>query len=175
MKKLIEIEYIRKHSLYQECYIRLQKAEEGRKFCRHTMEHFIDVARIAWILNLEQDFRIRKPVIYGMALLHDIGKYRQYEEGYPHEKASVEIAKIIFRDLPELSFTEEEKQGILTAIQNHRVQQNVCIDQAKNTNLSDILSWLLYTADKKSRACYSCFAEKECNWTIEKKNMEIEI
>ena len=151
MEKLIEIEYIRKHSLYQECYIRLQKAEEGRKFCRHTMEH------------------------YGMALLHDIGKYRQYEEGYPHEKASVEIAKIIFRDLPELSFTEEEKQGILTAIQNHRVQQNVCINQAKNTNLSDILSWLLYTADKKSRACYSCLAEKECNWTIEKKNMEIEI
>ena len=85
MEKLIEIEYIRKHSLYQECYIRLQKAEEVRKFCRHTMEHFIDVARIAWILNLEQDFRIRKPVIYGMALLHDIGKYRQYEEGYPHE------------------------------------------------------------------------------------------
>ena len=110
-----------------------------------------------------------------MALLHDIGKYRQYEEGYPHEKASVEIAKIIFRDLPELSFTEEEKQGILTAIQNHRVQQNVCIDQAKNTNLSDILSWVLYTADKKSRACYSCLAEKECNWTIDKKNMEIEI
>ena len=39
----------------------------------------------------------------------------------------------------------------------------------KNTNLSDILSWLLYTADKKSRACYSCLAEKECNWTIEKR------
>ena len=67
MKELIEIEYIRKHVLYQECYMRLQKAEEGRIFCRHAMEHFIDVARIAWILNLEQDFRIRKPVIYGMA------------------------------------------------------------------------------------------------------------
>lgn len=172
---MLEIEYIRNHPLYQNCYMRLQKAEKERKFCCHTMEHFLDVARIAWILNLEQDLKIRKPVIYSMALLHDIGKYRQYEEGYPHEKASAEIAEILFQELPKGSFSEEEEHAILHAIQNHRVQRIDWIKQKENLDLSQALECLLYTADKKSRACYSCPSEQECNWTIEKKNMEIEI
>lgn len=155
--------------------MRLQKAEEGRKFCCHTMEHFIDVARIAWILNLEQNLDVRKPVIYGMALLHDIGKYRQYEEGYPHEKASAEITEIIFQELPKDSFTKQEENAILHAIQNHRVKSKGCINNEEKRSLPETLEWLLYTADKKSRACYNCMAEPECNWTIEKKNMEIEI
>lgn len=170
-----EINYIRNHPLYQKCYMRLQKAEEGRKFCCHTMEHFIDVARIAWILNLEQNLGVRKSVIYGMALLHDIGKYRQYEEGYPHERASVEIAEILFQELPKGSFTKQEESAILHAILNHRVQSIDWTNKEEKPDLSEALEWLLYTADKKSRACYSCLAEPECNWTTEKKNMEIEI
>ena len=69
---------IRKHPLFQEYYDKLKEAERGRKFCRHQMEHLLDVARIAYILNLEQKLGIRKEVIYAAALLHDIGKYRQY-------------------------------------------------------------------------------------------------
>lgn len=174
MEQMQEIQYIRSHPLYRKCYARLQKDEEGRIFCCHTMEHFVDVARIAWILNLEQSMGIRKPVIYGMALLHDIGKYRQYEEGYPHEKASAEIAEVLLKELPKSSFTEEEVYAILHAIQNHRVQKKEWTNK-EEMNLSEMLEWLLYTADKKSRACYSCAAEKECNWAMEKKNMEIEI
>lgn len=159
------IEFIRKHPLYQSSYDRLQKAEDGRRFCCHTMAHFLDVARIAWILNLERQLGLRKEVVYAAALLHDIGKYRQYEEGYPHEKASAEIAEIILNELPEHIFSEGEKQSVLQAVLGHRRQRT------ETENLERIL----YLADKKSRLCYACAAEKDCNWGLEKKNMEVEI
>ena len=35
------------------------------------------------------------------------------------------------------------------------------------------LAEILYDADKISRACYTCPAEKDCNWSGEKKNQKI--
>ena len=89
MEKLIEIEYIRKHSLYQECYIRLQKSGRRGKstFADTQWNILLMLLALRGYWNLEQDFGIRKPVIYGMALLHDIGKYRQYEEGLSTRKS----------------------------------------------------------------------------------------
>lgn len=159
------IESIRKHALYAEYYDKLRVSEKNRIFCCHQMEHLMDVARIAYIINLEQQMNLRKEVIYAAALLHDIGKYRQYAEGIPHEIASAEIAGQILEDLPEDAFTEEEKQDILQAILGHRQARQ---DMAK-------LERLLYISDKKSRLCFACPAERECNWSLEKKNMEIDI
>lgn len=156
---------IRNHPLFQEYYDRLKEAERGRRFCRHQMEHLLDVARIAYILNLEQKLGIRKEVIYAAALLHDIGKYRQYAEGIPHELASVKIAEKILEDLPYPAFTDEEKQEILKAIRGHRRMHDDM----------DELERLLYISDKKSRQCFACEAEPECSWSEEKKNLEIEI
>lgn len=158
------LEKIRNHPLYQESYEKLQRAEKNRIFCCHNMTHFLDVARIAWILNLEQEMKIRKEVVYAAALLHDIGKYRQYEEGVPHELASAEIAEKILRELTEF-FAEEEIQEILQAVRGHRKLR----EQAQG------LEYLLYVSDKKSRACFACPAESECNWKKEQKNMEIEL
>ena len=160
-----ELEAIRNHPLYEKNYHKLRKAERERIFCRHQMEHFMDVARIAYIYNIEESLGFRKEVVYAAAVLHDIGKYKQYKKGIPHEMASAEIAEKIFKDLPKEYFTEEEKRLIVQAILEHRKQK---------TEMSD-LGRLLYISDKKSRACYSCQAEKECNWSTEKKNMEIEI
>lgn len=159
------IESIRKHPLYAEYYDKLKAAEADRIFCCHQMEHLIDVARIAYIINLEQQMNIRKEIIYAAALLHDIGKYRQYAENIPHEKASAEIAGQILDDLGVSVFTEAEKQDILRAILGHRKLREDMTDLEK----------LLYISDKKSRMCFVCKAEKECNWSIEKKNMEIDI
>ena len=36
---------IQSHPLFQTLWKNLQKAEETRVFCRHTMEHFLDVAK----------------------------------------------------------------------------------------------------------------------------------
>ena len=42
------------HPLYLEYYHRLERAEKERIFCRHQMSHLLDVARIAYIRNLEK-------------------------------------------------------------------------------------------------------------------------
>ena len=34
---------------------------------------------------------------------------------------------------------------------------------------------VLYRADKASRTCFACPAEKACDWSAEKKNMELKI
>ena len=95
------------------------------------------------------------------ALLHDIGRAKQYTDGTPHDKAGVQIAEIILSDL---DFSNEEKSQILTAIGEHR---------SSNKEIP-VLSQLLYEADKKSRLCFLCPAEKECYWDLSKKNMTIQ-
>ncbi len=105
--------FIQNHPLYLSADRRLQELEETRVFCRHQMNHLLDVARIAYILNLEMKLGISRDLIYAAALLHDIGKGRQYEEGIPHETASADLAEQILADMPaKLAFTSEEQQQI---------------------------------------------------------------
>lgn len=163
---IARIACIRRHPLYTSSYGRLQELEQERIFCRHQMEHLLDVARIAYILNLERGLGIPKDIIYAASILHDIGKSRQYEDGTPHEIASEEIARRILAEMPEeLHFTSDEQEQILTAIRGHRRLR-------KN---AEPLEALLYESDKSSRACFACPAEADCNWSYEKKNMEIRI
>ena len=77
----------------------------------------MDVARIAYIENLEKNCGISKEIIYGAALLHDIGRYLQYTEGIPHERAGEDLAAEILKDC---GFTGEEQIEILEAIARHR-------------------------------------------------------
>lgn len=138
-----------------------QSAEAERCFCRHGMEHFLDVARIGYIINLEEKLGMEKELVYGAALLHDIGKHRQYREGIPHEKASADIAPGILADC---GFRPEEISSIREAILSHR---ETGVREEKN------LKGLLYRADKASRACFSCRTQEECNWKEDKKNVSI--
>lgn len=139
----------------------IQAAEADRCFCRHDMEHFLAVARIGLILNLEEDLGISKEWIYAAALLHDLGRHRQYLEGIPHEAASAEIARDI---LPQCGFAPWEMEAIVDAITRHRDS-----DVAGNSDLGG----LLYRADKLSRPCFCCEMSGECNWKPEKKNRSI--
>lgn len=143
-------------------YIEKNKAYEiERVFCHHDMQHFIDTARIAYIMSLEKGFKIEKTIIYAAALLHDIGRWKEYKEGTPHEVVGVELAKDI---LIESGYSGEEIAEILQAISNHR----------KKDNISGSLSDLLSKSDKLSRNCFDCLAEKQCNWSKEKKNFNIQ-
>ena len=154
------------HPLYQKYYRRLESLEESRTFCRHQMPHLLDVARIARIRSLEDGMELDADVIYAAAILHDIGKSLQYEEKIPHETAGVRIAGEILDSLDgEAAFTEEEKRMILTAIRGHRrLRQD-----------PEPLERLLYESDKASRMCLVCPAERMCDWSEEKKNMEIKV
>ena len=176
------INKIIKHRLYLEFVDKIKTYEENRSFCKHDFIHFMDVCRLAeidWLqCRLEEKEMIKyveesshkqneelisvnKELLYACGLLHDIGRWQEYESGIRHELASAELAPEILRDC---GFAQDEITGIVLAIRNHR-----------NNEIAEALSLsgFLYRADKKSRPCFWCEAESECDWAANKKNLEI--
>jgi len=140
-------------------YLKRNKVfEKSRKFCKHNLKHFLDVGRIAYLINLEENLGFEKEIIYTTAILHDIGKSYQYEKGIPHEVASFEIA---IEFLEKYKFSEYEINLIRQGILGHR------------DKTSEGFSGLIYKSDKLSRLCITCKAKNECNWSEEKKNLRI--
>lgn len=144
--------------MWQGAVGQIAELEKDRAFCRHDIDHLLHVARLAYIENLEQDWKISKELIYTAALLHDIGRGIQYIEGIPHEKASYAMAPAILDDC---GFGGQEKEDILDAIRSHR-------NQAVSEEAT--LRGLIYRADKLSRNCFACKASAECSWSETKKN-----
>jgi putative nucleotidyltransferase with HDIG domain len=127
---------------------KIQEAEADRIYCRHDMPHFLDVSRIAYIVSLEENLDIGKEIIYAAGLLHDIGRWMEYESGVDHAIASKELAADILR---KYDFSETEIGEILIAVERHR-----------NGTGSSLLADILYRADKLSRNCIFCEARTEC-------------
>lgn len=161
MASMERIRRIRQHPLFREQLQLLQEAEKDRIFCRHTMEHFLDVARLMYIYSLENGDGLEKELIYATALLHDVGRYEQIALGTPHHTSSARMAGII---LPECGFARKETERIQEAIRCHR---------SSGGQQEDVLSIYLYRADKQSRNCFCCPASDACNWSNEKKNRQI--
>lgn len=149
---------ILKHPTFTACLAKIRELEKDRSFCGHDLNHFLDVARIAVIINAEESHTVPKELIYGAALLHDIGRHEQYLYQKAHHEASAEIAEGILRDC---GFREGEIGQILDAILAHR-------DPHQKGNA---LTEILYRADKLSRPCCCCDAEALCNWSQDKKNL----
>lgn len=136
---------------------RLKFLEQDRIYCKHGLEHLLDVCRIAYIHVLERKLAFSKDLIYGAGLLHDIGRTLEYEEGIPHNEASVHLAQKI---LPQCGYSGYDIRTICDAIGAHRE-----MDGGDNG-----LAKLLYEADKTSRLCFVCGTEKSCKWREEEKN-----
>ncbi len=158
------IRRIQKHPLFMELCAKIELAEEERPFCGHTIGHFLDVARLMYIYCLEDGSSLDKELIYAAALLHDLGRYEQMTKGTPHHLAGAAIAS---RVMEECGFDQEEIKHVCAAITGHRDKQS-----AEST---DPLTSYLYKADKKSRSCFCCPAERECDWPLEKKNLFIDL
>ncbi len=156
-----KIDRIIRHGIFQEHLRQNMEAEADRQFCRHDLVHFLDVARIGRIINLEEKLGIDEEMIYGAALLHDIGKHVQYSHGTAHEKASARLAANILEDC---GFDSKETDVIVDAIASHRDET---VSGERN------LRGLLYRADKASRPCFCCNAEKDCNWKTKQKNLSV--
>lgn len=152
---------ILRHEAFQGHMQENETAEKERIFCRHDMAHFLDVARIAMILNLRENMDLPRDIIYGAALLHDIGRHEQYKTGTPHEIASARIAPDILADC---GYSPKEIQEIVEAIALHR---------DSGTSQRQDLAGILYRADKASRACFACKANGQCNWKEDRKNQRI--
>ncbi len=151
-------------------YERMDELESDRIYCRHGITHSLDVARIGYIMMIEEEIRLcdeeklaisDKELIYITALLHDLGRIKQYEDGESHHKAGVEIAKHF---LEKHGFDKRETELILDAIASHKHGEG---------ELSYRLSEVLYRADKLSRNCFSCEAADTCYWENEKRNMKL--
>ena len=154
------VDAILQHPQFRASLERTAELEKVRVFCGHGMDHLIDTARIAYMLSLEAGEGADKELIYAAALLHDIGRWRQYEDCTPHERESARIAGEI---LPECGFGEPETALILDAILSHRTHDGAKSGFARS----------LYRADKLSRRCYECAARNECDWEI--KNIRLEL
>jgi uncharacterized protein len=145
-----------------ETYLKFNEEQEvHREFCRHHLQHALDVARIYYILYLEEgrdgalpEFRglcmgQAKEIIYAAALLHDIGRWRQYlDQSLDHGLEGALLAKPILQDA---GFKSGEIDIALEAIRSHR---NPHAQGAGK---------LLYRADKLSRNCQKCAARAKCS------------
>lgn len=143
-------------------YLKLNEEEEKeRKFCHHDLQHAIDVARVAYIIALENNFGLSKEIIYTAALLHDIAKWKQYREKLDHSVEGSALAKEILNDV---DMDIHDTELILEAISNHR---------SKGEDKSP-LSRVLYAGDKACRLCIECDMVDECNWFVDGKQPSFE-
>lgn len=160
---LSRIDKILDNSEFKAYLKRIEAHEIHRELCGHDLGHFIDVARIATILSLEENIKLSRDHIYAAALLHDIGRHVQYEDGTPHEIAGAKLSVAI---LVAAGYQEDEIEAINRAILDHR---NEAIKADKS------LSGYIFRADKLSRNCYSCTASALCDWSEDKKNTTLKI
>lgn len=186
--------------LFRACLGRIDAAEADRAFCRHGLPHALDVARIAWILNLERAYGLSRDVVYAAGLLHDVGRAGQYATGEDHDVAGVRIAEEILDALPEhLRLGAGERAAILEAVGGHRgacgdgARADARDDGARADTLEDAqagardagvqagasgggaLAALIKEADNRSRACFACPVRDACHWTDERKNLSLDI
>lgn len=124
-----------------------RESEVCRLYCRHDLNHALDVARIAYIMSMEEKLHVDKEVIYAAGLLHDIGRWMEYDNGIDHAEASKSLSRNL---LKKYGFSCLEIKEITDAIGHHR-----------NSD-TPLLSRLLYQADKLSRNCTSCEAINTC-------------
>lgn len=138
---------------YQDYLQKIAVRELDREFCGHNIEHCFAVARICYILWLEagcpEKGFIDKEVIYVTALLHDIGRWQQYDFGYDHAWVSGELARDILR---KLNFSPSQIEMMTEAIAAHRRRENG----------RTLLAQLLYKADKRARVCPVCPVKEKC-------------
>lgn len=177
------------HPLFQECLRQIREAERERIYCKHDMRHFLDVARLSWIASLEQGLGLDKEIVYAAALLHDIGRARQYACGTSHDAASAEL---IGKIMPECGFSVDEAAEVAAAVEGHsQSRRAVTVGDGEQGRSAapeqcgyggeiggecsrEYLGSILREADHASRSCYDCDARESCYWTDERKNLVLQ-
>ena len=172
----IRVRQIVTHSSYiSRSSLRCKKRSRSGSTAIIQWSTFWTWARICYIMVLQDRAEISRELIYGAALLHDLGRYRQIAEGIPHEEASACLAEQILTDC---GFAAEERSLIKEAILQHRGHgaakpaEAPAAGDPKNTAKGSLGDYL-YRADKMSRLCFCCDAAESCKWSEEEKNMEI--
>ena len=174
---MIYTDRVLKHPEFLRIMNRIREQEAERIYCHHELEHALDVARIAWILFLEETVQTQsealdreermllKDELYVCALLHDIGRSAQYETGIHHSETGLIIAKEILTDI---ECPVEWIGAILEVLAGHH-------GRSKKTKASDLdLGYYIGKADHDCRLCFFCEAKDSCKWGLEDRNMTVE-
>ena len=162
------MEYVEKLSgdrEYRQLLERLKELEKDRIYCHHGIGHLLDVARIAYIENLETQLGLEKEDIYIVALLHDLGRVDEYESGIGHHIAGRERAEYFLR---KIDYPCERQAVIFNAITEHRNKADM------EAGTAPMLSRILAKADRESRNCRFCEVYESCKWSVEEKEHRIE-
>nr|WP_236006098.1 HD domain-containing protein [Paradesulfitobacterium ferrireducens] len=138
------------HPEFQRHLEKTEEMERERKFCKHGFEHGLAVARIAHAYLLEKGTKPEREVVYAAGLLHDIGRWLEYETGKDHALASAELARPI---LAACGFSGSEIGIIEQGIREHRLH-----GQPGLSALGEALA----LADDWARDCRSCTARADC-------------
>lgn len=157
---------IMKHPLFEQSMNRIVQMEKERIYCKHGMEHCLDVARICTLLFVKNNQEADRDLIYGIALLHDLGRSQEGD----HSEASVKMAKTI---LPECGYEENETELICQVIESHsgRIPKATMeqLLQQKELELKEYFKM----ADQLSRNCFCCQASDTCKWAESERNQTI--
>ncbi|MFZ5626952.1 MAG: HD domain-containing protein [Bacillota bacterium] len=135
------------HPRVRAAFTEIAAWEKDRIYCRHGWEHAWAVARLAYMLYLEERDE-REPEaregFYAAGLLHDLGRAAEYATGEDHAQVSARLAGEI---LVELGMPAEFIYKVCQAIAGHRRGEEE--------------GWAryLYLADKLSRPCLQCVVE----------------
>ncbi|MEE0776706.1 MAG: HD domain-containing protein [Bacillota bacterium] len=158
MKEMTKLGKILNSSPYQSYINSIAQWEKTRVFCRHDRSHFLDTARVAYILFLTGEVACPeleifhrdavREIIYAVGFLHDIGRFLEYED--PTKDHAAESAVLARPLLEDAGFEKIERQLILKAIANHRKKDNQGFDL------------LIYRADKEGRPCFFCDSLPQC-------------
>ncbi|MDO4281212.1 MAG: HD domain-containing protein [Peptococcaceae bacterium] len=158
---MIIVDRLLTHPTYLHALDAIERKEETRRFCRHGLDHFLDVARISWIICLEHGRDFDKETVYLAALLHDIG--RSQGDAH-HDAASVAMARTLLADC---GADAACIRAVCDAIAVHRRKDDSIAPGT--ASLGDILAH----ADKLSRPCFRCAAAADCYWPATVKNATI--
>jgi len=140
---------------YLACLWENDRREQGRIYCRHDLQHMLDVARLTYILLLESGrlgniSRERgREMVYAAGLLHDIGRWRQYDGSGDHALAGAELAGPI---MLRAGFSPAEVELVSRAVAEHRLGEEG----------ASVLGRALARADDLSRDCYQCRVREQC-------------
>ena len=147
----------------------LDKLEEDRIYCLHGISHSLDVARIAYIMMLEDGIDINQDVLYGAALLHDLGRSVDMVK---HNEKSVDIARSL---LPECGYNTSQIDEIVEIIESHSgelpIEEIQRLRQDKNLDVKSYFK----IADQLSRNCFCCKAASTCKWDMDTRIKNITV